>query len=102
MFLTAKLKQESVRHKLYVGRLKKGNWMHMHPSKGRPQEKNGETHPTFITVDFPEIFGEKWVKQDQVNCENPHWEKFISEKYSPKKIFTLKNIHPKKYSPQKY
>ena len=41
-------------------------------------------------------------KQDQVNCENPHWEKFISEKYSPKKIFTLKNIHPKKYSPQKY
>ena len=21
-----------------------------------------ETHPTFITVDFPENFGEKWVK----------------------------------------
>jgi hypothetical protein len=41
-------------------------------------------------------------KQDQVNCENPNWEKFISEKYSPKKIFTLENIHPKKYSPQKY
>ena len=35
-------------------------------------------------------------EQDQVNCENPNWEKFISEKYSPLKNIPTKNIHPQK------
>ena len=38
---------------------------------------------------YNESDANKWKEeQDQVNCENPHWEIFISEKYSP-----LKNIH---------
>ena len=36
---------------------------------------------------YYKVIGDKTVgltkKQDQVNCENPHWEIFIYEKYSP-------------------
>ena len=43
------------------------------------------------------IFWQPWIliKLDQANCENPHWEIFTSEKYSPwnwKQNFTQENL----------
>ena len=59
------------------------NWTEQRPTRRRsgvPCQLQTALKLQFIST---EKKYRKIEEQGQVNCENPQWEKFISEKYSP-------------------